>query len=82
MLDRILLCCLLFGFKSIDTQTLLFAFSQEARTLSPMLLDITSLAVMKLRILVAVGEHDSPEFQRQSCEFAEVRERVWYDNYE
>jgi hypothetical protein len=61
---------------------LLFAFSQEARTFSPMLLDITSLAVMKLRILVAVGEHDSPEFQRQSRGFAEVRETVWYDNYE
>ncbi|XP_021938425.1 kynurenine formamidase isoform X7 [Zootermopsis nevadensis] len=45
--------------------------SQEARSLSPLLLDITSPAVTKLRILVAVGDHDSPEFQRQSYEFAE-----------
>ncbi|GFG29905.1 hypothetical protein Cfor_09923 [Coptotermes formosanus] len=44
---------------------------EEARSLSPMLLDIHTLAVTKLRVLVAVGEHDSCEFQRQSSEFTE-----------
>jgi hypothetical protein len=64
-----------------EQKQVLFVFSEEARSFSPLLLDVTSLAVTKLRILVAVGEHDSPEFQRQSCEFAEVRRTVWYDNY-
>ncbi|PNF33147.1 hypothetical protein B7P43_G14454 [Cryptotermes secundus] len=45
--------------------------SEEARSLSPMLLNITSPLMTKLKVLVAVGEHDSLQFQRQSCEFAE-----------
>jgi hypothetical protein len=38
-----------------------------------MLLDIPAPATTKLRVLVAVGEHDSPKFKWQSHEFAEVR---------
>jgi len=56
-----------------ELKQLLFVPSEEARSLSPMLLDITLPVVTKLKILVAVGEHDSLEFQRQSYEFAEVR---------
>jgi len=41
-----------------------------------MLLDIPTPAITKLRVLVAVGQHDSQEFQRQSREFAEVRDRI------
>jgi hypothetical protein len=52
----------------------LFVISEEARSLSPMLLNITSPVMTKLKVLVAVGEHDSLQFQRQSCEFAEVRD--------
>jgi hypothetical protein len=41
-----------------------------------MLLDIPTADITKLRDLVAVGEHDSREFQRQSREFAEVRASI------
>jgi hypothetical protein len=41
-----------------------------------MLLDITSPAMMTLKVLIAVGEHDSVQFRQQSCEFAEVRRRM------
>jgi hypothetical protein len=50
--------------------------SEEAKSLSPMLLSVTSSIVSKLKILVAVGEHDSLQFRHQSCEFAEVRGRM------
>ncbi|XP_069690926.1 kynurenine formamidase isoform X2 [Periplaneta americana] len=48
---------------------------EEARVLSPMLLNIESLSVRKLTILVAVAEFDSPEFQRQSQTFFEKLEQ-------
>ncbi|KAJ4432081.1 hypothetical protein ANN_20695 [Periplaneta americana] len=48
---------------------------EEARVLSPMLLNIESLSVRKLKILVAVAEFDSPEFQRQSQTFFEKLEQ-------
>jgi hypothetical protein len=38
-----------------------------------MMLDIPAPVITKLRVLVAVGEHDSPKFKWQSREFAEVR---------
>jgi hypothetical protein len=55
---------------------LLFVLSEEARSLSPMLLNITPPVMTKLKVLVAVGEYDSLQFQRQSTEFAEVRDRM------
>ena len=48
-------------------------FSDYARVCSPMLLKVASAAVIQLQVVVTVGEHDSPEFLRQSKQFSEVR---------